>query len=243
MRPALRQFLGQFHSDCEHYLGNAVGGWEGRFAHGGSAILLSQRAMHRLFVDNPGTVAAAHRTALSTGMGDSLLANTLMKVGIYVREEHSVFFNGETPETAKIRPDRFCLPVLTFHSLRAPGQTLAVDRVFRKRTQPPLWRDIWTMYGGPSLESFVMTPHRVNWDHVGSLDEHTKTVTGVKQARDCRKSCEAREEGCMAWRWEQDTYLCHQSPWMIVGSKAEGKTSGLNLRLVRKLGEACDDEP
>lgn len=30
---------------------------------------------------------------------------------------------------------------------------------------------------------------------------------------------------------------------MIVGRKAEGKTSGLNLRLVRKLGDACDDVP
>ncbi|KAL1893338.1 hypothetical protein Sste5346_006516 [Sporothrix stenoceras] len=175
VRPALRKFLGQFHSDCEHYLGNAVGGWEGRFGHGGSSIMLSQGAMRRLFFDHPRTATEAHRTALTTGMGDSLLANTLMKVGIYIAEEHSPLFNGETPETTKIRPDRFCLPVLTFHSLRSPGQTLEVNRVLRKRTQPILWRDIWTMYGGPSLESFIMTPHRVNWDHVGSLDEHTTT--------------------------------------------------------------------
>lgn len=144
--------------------------------------------MRRLFFDRPRTATQAHRTALTTGMGDSLLANTLMKVGIYISEEHSPLFNGETPETTKIRPDRFCLPVLTFHSLRSPGQTLEADRVFRKRTQPILWRDIWRMYGGPSLESIIMMPNRVNWDHVGSLDEHTTTVRGVGKlgtARNC----------------------------------------------------------
>lgn len=241
MRPALRQFLGQFHPDCEHYLGNAVGGWEGRFAHGGSSIILSHGAMRRLFLENARTVRAAHRMALWTGMGDSLLANILMKVGIYLAEEHSLLFNGETPTTTKIRPDRFCLPVMTFHILKEPGQTLEVDRKMRNYPSPPLWRDIWTMYGGPSLESFVITPHRADWDHVGNLDEHTKTTKNVKKAKDCQKSCESRKGDCVAWRWEEDTLLCHHSPWMIVGNKAPGKTSGINLKLVHKLGNACDD--
>ncbi|ERS97522.1 hypothetical protein HMPREF1624_05691 [Sporothrix schenckii ATCC 58251] len=243
VRPALRQFLGQFHPACEHYLGNGVGGWEGRFAHGGSSIFLSHGALRRLFDGHPAIVTAAHTTALTTGMGDSLLSNTLMKVGLYVAEEHSVLFNGETPETAKIRPDRFCLPVLSFHGLRAPDQTLAVDRVLQTNwtaPTPPLWRDIWSLYGGPSLESLEATPHRVDWDHVGSLDEYTTTARDVQQASDCQVLCEARRDQCMAWRWEQETGECHQSPWVIVGGKAEGKTSGLNLRLVRKLDESCN---
>ncbi|CAK7199889.1 hypothetical protein SEUCBS139899_002575 [Sporothrix eucalyptigena] len=245
VRPSLRQFLGQFSSTCAHYLGNAVGGWEGRFAHGGSGVIISQAAMHLLFKENPRVVAAAHHMALTTGMGDSLLSNTLMQIGVYVEEEHSLLFNGETPATTKIKEDRFCYPILSFHGLRAPDETLAVDRVFRQMPQRATrWKDIWHLYGGPNLgDSNKIEPLQEGWDHVGRLDEHTTSVENVDNEQACLKLCVSKthSKSCLAWTWEAERRVCHMSPWMIVGDKAEGRTTGLNLPRVKRMAKACGD--
>ena len=201
--------------------------------------MLSQGAMRRLFVDDRKAVSAAHKAALTSGMGDSLLSWTFMQLGIYLEEGHSAFFNGENPVASKIRHDRFCWPILTFHSLRSPSETLEVDRIFRKNPDPSLWLDVWRLYGGLPFDYFDTTPHRENWDHVGRLDESTATIFGVEQAGDCSKLCEKHYKTCIAWTWERERHLCHESPWMIVGEEAEGKTTGLNLPRVKKLAQKC----
>ncbi|KAH8886509.1 hypothetical protein GQ53DRAFT_657752 [Thozetella sp. PMI_491] len=239
VRPSVSLFLGQFRSEDAHYLGNAVGGWEGRFAHGGSAIMLSQGAMRRLFVDHPRSVALAHKGAFTNGMGDSLLAWTFVQLGIYLEEGYSVYFGGEKPIHAKIRMDRFCWPVLNFHGLRGPLDTLEVDRKFRKNTKPTLWLDIWKLYGAPSFDFFDKTPLRDGWDHVGRRDESTTSTPEVEKAEDCAKMCAAHPEKCIAWSWEKEGHYCHESPWMMVGGEAKGMVTGLNLPRARQIAQKC----
>ncbi|CAK7234568.1 hypothetical protein SBRCBS47491_008991 [Sporothrix bragantina] len=242
IRSSLRQFLGHFCSKEAHYLGNAVGGWEGRFAHGGSGVLISQGAMRRLFKDRPEVVVQMHYEALTTGMGDSLLSHTMMQIGAYVAEEHSLFFSGETPTTTKLKPDRFCLPIMSFHGLRANDATLEVDRVLRKtEDRPPLWQDIWRLYGGPDLASGDMPASRADWDYVGRLDEYTTTIEDVSDEQACLQQCVGSryESTCLAWTWEAERRVCHLSPWMIVGEKVAGRTTGLNPTRVHKMVKAC----
>ena len=243
VRPSLRRFLGQFCSDDAHYLGNAVGGWEARFAHGGSGVLLSQGAMRRLFRDRPTVVTQMHYEALTTGLGDSLLSYAMMLVGVYVAEQHSVFFSGETPATTKIRPDRFCLPILSFHGLRAVNATLDVDRVLGGDTmdRPTLWQDVWRLYGGPELGPPGFPLLRKDWDYVGRLDERTTTIDKVDDAQACLIHCVdgKHQAACLAWTWDASRRVCYLSPWMIVGQDAAGRTTGLNLRRVQQMVRDC----
>lgn len=61
-------------------------------------------------------------------------------------------------------------------------------------------------------------------------------------AEACLDMCKKRpRQSCVAWTWDREQLLCHNSPWVIVGSdKDEGKYSGLNLALVKRLVGECE---
>lgn len=67
--PSLLLVLGHIDPAVPHYIGNAIGDYKGRFAHGGSAVVLSQAAMHLLFSQNPDVVSAAHLESLTARWG------------------------------------------------------------------------------------------------------------------------------------------------------------------------------
>ncbi|KAJ9134136.1 Isoflavone reductase family protein [Pleurostoma richardsiae] len=237
LQPSMEALLGHFDPSFPYYIGNGVGNYDGRFAHGGSSVVLSQAAMRRLFA-NPRLVIAAHHDSLTDPFGDHLLAATLMKLGIYLEEEHCRYFNGERPVATKIRADRFCAPIVSFHGLSSPTEMRNTGRTFRDAPYLIRWIDLWGIYDAPQLSAFAAEPIRRNWDHVGRLDEYTKTFPNTKAAKDCLKACHDWSN-CLAWTWDVEKELCHVSPWMIVGEAAEDKVSGLDLPRVKRLARAC----
>ncbi|KJZ73503.1 hypothetical protein HIM_07059 [Hirsutella minnesotensis 3608] len=120
VKPSLELLLSHLDPDKPQYIGNAVGDYKGRFAHGGSAVLLSGSAMKALF-SRPDVVARAYVNSLDETWGDRLVATTLQKVAVYINEGYSHYFNGERPEMTRIRGDRICSPIVSFHGLREPG--------------------------------------------------------------------------------------------------------------------------
>lgn len=241
-------------------LGNAVGDYRQRFAHGGSSIALSRATMQALFAPgNHHAVAKARRASLTEKWGDRLLADALLRLGVPVDEDASRFFNGEQPWASRLRPDRLCAPVATFHRLSTTGEMADVGRVFRNAVDPVLWVDLWEMFakrGGlrhqeraaaarPSISQSASTheyeeivPGRAGWDHVGDLDEHTETISGVKAANNCSRLCSSRKK-CLAWTWDETKLLCHLSPWVTVGREAVGLRSGLDVDRFRNLADEC----
>ncbi|KAF3770483.1 hypothetical protein M406DRAFT_248906 [Cryphonectria parasitica EP155] len=239
IQPSLNLVLGHFDPATPYYLGNAVGDYRQRFAHGGSSIALSHAALQALFSQaNSHRTAEARRASLTETWGDRLLARTLQGVvGIRIDEASSRFFNGEQPWASRLRADRFCVPVASFHRLSAEEMG-DVGRVFRVVADPVLWVDLWELYGAPPFASFETRPLRQGWDHVGRLDEHTTTVEGVTAAAGCSRLCEGRR-GCLAWTWQEEDGLCHMSPWITVGSEVQGRVSGLHVGRVRRFSNEC----
>src|SRR6478609_11513054 len=76
VKPSLQLFLDRLNSREPHYIGNAVGDYKGRFAHGGSAVIISGEAMRRLF-SRPDIVARSYIASLDETWGDKLVATTL----------------------------------------------------------------------------------------------------------------------------------------------------------------------
>lgn len=216
--------------------------------------------MQSLFApSNHQAVAKARRASLTETWGDRLLADALLRLGVPVDEDASRFFNGEQPWASRLRPDRICAPVATFHRLSTPGEMAEVGRVFRDAVDPVLWVDLWEMFahrGGrrrqervvgarPSISQSAspheyeeVAPGRPGWDHVGALDEHTETFVGVKAALECSRFCSSRRK-CLAWTWDRDRGLCHLSPWVTVGREAERMVSGLDVDRFRDLADEC----
>ncbi|KAL2017366.1 hypothetical protein VTK56DRAFT_2289 [Thermocarpiscus australiensis] len=239
VQPSLKPLLEHLDAEEPRYLGNAVGDFRARFAHGGSAVVLSHAAMHSLVVANSRALSSAHLDSLDETWGDRLLAKALLKLGIYLDETYSHLFNGEPPLYSKIRADRVCSPVISFHSLASPSNMRQVGDSFRNVTRPVLWLDLWDIYGStPPWRQRDAAPHE-NWDHVGEPDEATLTIRNVATANDCKHNCDRRARACLAWTWETETQNCHISPWMIVGEKTSGKISGINLPRARRLETNC----
>lgn len=237
LRPSLYRFLEHLDPSKELYLGNAVGDYKGRFAHGGSSFVLSNGAMRQLLNKNPALVSKAYTASLDEIWGDKLVATTLMKAGIYLSERYRHFFNGEPPLITKISADRLCSPILSFHGLAQPEQMKDVGRTFAEINKPVFWRDLWRIYGQP-VDAFDTMSMRVNQDHVGRQDDPNMS-RAVETADKCVAACDSLNQQCLAWTWDSQTQMCSMSPWVIVGDKPEGRSSGLNVKEVTRLDSQC----
>ncbi|KAF7622104.1 hypothetical protein AFLA_008651 [Aspergillus flavus NRRL3357] len=237
MQPALKLLLEHLDPEVPLYVGNAVGDYKGRFAHGGSSVILSQATMRLLFSHRE-VVTSAHLESLEETWGDKLLATTLLKLGIYLDERYVIFFNGGPPRAIRVTEDRLCAPIISFHSL-TPSEMINVGRRFQHTDEVLLWIDLWDIYGAPSLDSPVLESGRKDWDHVGGLDESTMTVNEVSTAQRCIQICQNYSKSCLAWTWESEKQLCHISNWMVPGEQAEGKTSGINVPRAKNLVSMC----
>lgn len=238
IRPSLYRFLEHLDPSESLYLGNAIGDYKARFAHGGSSFILSHKAMSRLLDDNPEVVSQAYVASLDETWGDKLVATTFMKVGVYLSERYGHFFNGESPTITKIAADRICSPLVSFHGLAQPEDMKQVGKMFAEIDKPVFWRDLWRLFGQPSLDVFDKLPIRLGRDHVGRQDDRDMTMH-ADSVGECLDACESKAQKCLAWTWDQGTQACLMSPWVIVGEKPEGKYSGLNIKAVKKLDSQC----
>lgn len=237
LRPSLYRFLAHLDPSKALYLGNAVGDYKGRFAHGGSSFILSNGAMTKLLNGNPELVSQAYVASLDETWGDKLVATTLIKAGIYLSERYRHFFNGEPPLITRISADRLCSPILSFHGLSRPEQMKEVGKTFANIDKPVFWRDLWKIYGQP-VEAFDTVSIRLNQDHVGRQDDPDMRRT-VDTADKCAEACGILDQQCLAWTWDSQAQICLMSPWVIVGEKSEGKASGLNVKELKKLDNRC----
>lgn len=241
IRPSLEQFLGHFDPNAELYLGNAQGAWNGRFAHGGSAIVISNAAMKLLFEENPMIVAQAYVESLTTPLGDWHVAAAYRKLGLWLQEGYTRFFNGEGPVMSKISGDRICDPMVSFHAMKTPELMRETHSIFGNMTRPPLWLDTWRLFGAPAFDQLEREPFRKDWNHVGVLDSETDATKGVATAEACRAICgrRFRRHSCFAWMYDESERVCHTSPWISVGVESKGKTTGVNVPLVQSYAKKC----
>lgn len=232
VKSALNLLLTHLSPDMPHYIGNAVGDYRGRFAHGGSAIIISGEAMRRLF-GRRGIVKQAYRESLDEKWGDRLVATTFIKLGIYLEERYSHYFNGESPEGTKVTKDNFCSPVVSFHSLRTPKAMERVSDVFGSRPKPVNWGTLMELFKTPASMA-------TGQDHVGPVDEKVKTWGKVRTGGDCQRKCDV-EKWCLAWTYDGGKQECYGSPWMVPGivEGVHGKASGFDGEIWKQLQATC----
>lgn len=252
IQPSFKRLIEHFNPNREQYLGNPVGGEDCRFGHGGSSIILSHRAVSHLTSDRE-YLATAYRESLDETWGDKRLAVALNRLEIYIYEEYAAFFNGERPHTSKITKERLCTPVLSFHGLSSSSDMLSVSQTFEHVTEQVLWIDLWNIPISDKSDNAHLPKASTslfddpmydigheNWDYVGRLDEWTQSVEDVSSVEACKQICREERPGfCLAWTWDSNEKECHMSWWIIKGDQAEGRTSGLNVPVVKGLVRSC----
>ncbi|TQW10581.1 hypothetical protein V2A60_005190 [Cordyceps javanica] len=231
VKSTLNLLLTHLNPENAHYIGNAVGDFRGRFAHGGSAIVLSGEAMRRLFRRRD-VVRQAYVESLDEKWGDKLVATTFLKLGIYLEERYSHHFNGESPEETRITSDKYCSPIVSFHSLRTAAATTRVSKLVGLSTQPVRWGELMDIFRPAATGGL---------DHVGPADKQVKAWGMVKKASDCQHKCETENsKWCLAWTYDAGKEVCQASPWMVPGAGgSEGKVSGYSKAAVKQLQAGC----
>lgn len=237
---SLGQILSHLDPSKPHYLGNAVGSYKGRFAQSGSAVVLSAGAVEALYQYHPELVTQAEIASLTDIWGDKLIAETLQRLGIFIDERFSHFFNGESPARTRIWSDRFCTPLASFHDLKRAEDMRRLGDKFRDRHEMlTTWGDVWALFDGPSWDGFTEHPVREAWDFVGKLGEGSRTSKGVGSATRCMKLCMKHRKQCLAWTWVERSKECHTSPWLILGEASPGRSSGINGNWATELKGQC----
>ncbi|KID66528.1 glycosyltransferase family 31, partial [Metarhizium hybridum] len=235
VKESLELLLSHLDPSKPQYVGNAVGDYRARFAHGGSAVIISGEAMRILF-NRPDIVREAYVRSLDETWGDRLVATTLQRIGVYIDERYSHYFNGEAPDMARIREDRVCSPIVSFHGLRKPGAMVHAGTTLGRVRKPVLWGQLWELFGQTPLESFENSVLR-GGDHVGPGDEEIKVWQGIKKAQDCQRKCKG---WCLAWTYDSQRRRCRASPWLIVGPRnSAGEVSGINLSAAKSAFRKC----
>jgi len=237
---SLGQILSHLDPSKPYYLGNSVGDFRARFAHGGSVVVLSAGAVEALYQHHPALVREAELQSLTETWGDRLIATTLQKIGIHIDERFNHFFNGEPPALTKIWHDRFCTPLVSFHELKQAEQMRRVGTKFRDRQEKITnWGDVWEMFDGPDLAGFTDEPIRKDWDFVGKPGPGMRASAGIDSAKRCMRLCMKHRNECLAWRWDSQSKECRTSDWMAIGTQSRGRWSGINGVLAQKLMAKC----
>ena len=236
--PSLLLLLSTLDHRKPYYLGNAVGDFRSRFGHGGSAILFSSGAMHKIFVQNAWVVKEARRDSLTAEYGDEVIAKMAQRAGVFLSEDHSLYFNGEPPRQSFIRADRICTAIVSFHKQTAE-QINEDFQVLGKLDKPIAWGEIGGLFGGPKVDDPEDGKIQREWDFVGTK-EHGKVmvVKGVRSSAHCALMCTQRGRICLAWTFEKEG-RCAMAPWYSVGEAVKGKASGLNKRRIQELLRNC----
>ena len=238
IKPSLLLLLSHLDWREEYYLGNAVGDFKGRFAHGGSGVVFSRPAVQKL-LSRPDILAEANMLALSETWGDKLVATTFQKVGVYLDERYSHHFNGERPRITRIYPDKFCSPLVSFHGVSDQDEMRKISGALGRLRNPMLWGHLWPLFGLPDISSLDDGYYHVDHDHVGRGDEGSMHVDGLDTPEECRAKCLGRYGSwCVAWTWDSRGG-CHMAPWMVIGEKPGGLISGINVPKVKGLARHC----
>ncbi len=217
-------YLGKFLSDSP-------------WAHGGSGILVNRNALIKLFDYYPETASTFVRQSLTAKLGDWNFGRALAAVRIPAWMPALRYFNGEPAANTRMRADRLCQPIITFHH-ESPQELMRTHALIDKAGQTDkviTWFDPWR-WEGPPLTSLT-AQSREGWNYITSFHRNREQfdLGIVETSRDCSKACD-EQEGCLAWILLGGH--CKGAPWFGVGKQEKDAISGvMPERIERALKE------
>ncbi|KAF2095471.1 hypothetical protein NA57DRAFT_59474 [Rhizodiscina lignyota] len=170
------------------YLGSLSLVNENEFAHGGSGILMSRAAMHKVVVEHNGTAARWDSRLQHECCGDFGLAMAIREFGINVTEV-SPTIQGDSPRQIPFAPDHWCKPLATLHHITSYGfeELRKFEHQRSNRSEPLTFAEL---YHGLMADEIFKLDERNDWDNLSEGNP----VPDVHTSEDCRKACQANEE-------------------------------------------------
>lgn len=142
---SLFSYLKQFDASKTHYLGAAVPGEFGQFAHGGSGYALSRATMEALNGKDAKAIALDFDVgARNNCCGDIQMSKPLYERQINLTDAHPMI-NGDSPNNYRLGERMWCKPLITMHHIGAE-QMNDIWQFERSRKTPEV---------SPSMKAFL----------------------------------------------------------------------------------------
>jgi hypothetical protein len=214
------------------YLGKFLDS-EPPWAHGGSGILVNRNALVQLFDNHPGIALQFFQESLTAQYGDQNFGKALAAADVPAWMPAHRYFNGEPPDNTRVRTDRLCQPLVTFHHLSEDEllRTRARIETAGQADTVVTWYDPWR-WGGPPINSST-AQSRVGWNYITSTGRHDEQfdLGWLGTLEDCRAAC-GKQEQCLAWLLLRGH--CRGAPWFGVGHEEQESISGVMSERIQK---------
>jgi hypothetical protein len=223
-----------------HYYGQTIpcGGRAQFYAHGGSGIVVSSKAMSALFEERS-LCQSMHRNGATTGFGDINLANYFAEVDVVVEHRFRASFRGDELDYTHISADKLCTPLFSFHHLErdqmqdvhkqiAHFHHLRFYDVFKQRinfNDNSLWYRANYSYNLHKGDYLALPSDLATEDNEGKKEQHfNDDMPHVKldpelpetaRAGACKSICQlgAISKNCISWTYIAESRDCFLADW------------------------------
>lgn len=197
----LADWLATLDSSKPLYMGSIVGQVFEQFAHGGSGIVISIGAAHKLFEANADLEHMYDMESLEDSYGDHILAMVLLDNGIkpaigdneYPYARHK--FQGEPQWAVGVHPENMCSEIMSFHHVlpRDIEQIYSMEQEFLANGRKVRYLDVFQRFVKPQLEPVKEDWNNFAKDVVYSVDQFELSMSDPLQTIGSRTN-EADEE-------------------------------------------------
>ena len=236
--PELLRFLPTLDEKMPHYMGERNfftdksdnGNFDGfEFIHGGGGVLLSQKTMEILNVQEASRFQSFAAHANNVCCGDVVLAMALSSCNIKPNVKECLgMFNNKAISNTRFDSRRWCGIMLSHHYFKADDYE-KISVLTRKR-----WVDLFN-----ELTRFRNLRLSKGYDFTDSSSIPVSTKSRVQKAEDCKAYC-AKSSKCLAWSLNLKTDECRLAPFVHPGREKAGFVSGAMQDRLDSMTAQCD---
>lgn len=265
MMDNLMDYLNTLDPNDPLYLGSSAMLGDTVFAHGGSGVVLSRKAMELTVGEHPEWATESEEHALSVCCGDYMVAYMMLKAGIKISSGYDYpyvgwKFQGNTQSSLRLHPEVWCQKVVSFHHLEPSDietlweyeRLLGPERrrdirygdIYRDFVAPYIQEEIFEWDSNPQGRTY--TKEHDKEDKKENPDLELKSPRPWESVKACKQACKDKKN-CLIWRYLPKDKSCKIEdavrlgrpyfPWVKYGDKIDRTdvTSGYMIDRIREL--------
>lgn len=212
------------------------------FAHGGTGVVVSRKALELTVGQHPEIVEEYEKKTFNYCCGDAMVAlmlkekiNLDLSIGGDAYPHVGYKFQGNPPYDVEIHPNRFCQKILSFHHLKPSDieQLYEYEKIKGPSRSHITYADIYQDFVLPHIEEWMPNWNsRVKgadtWKEGEELKDGEKVLfVPAESGEKCQRACESKDS-CLSWRYSPTNKECQISAAITLGRQASSwiKTTG-----------------
>lgn len=200
------------------------------FAHGGSCVVVSRKALELTVGQHPEYLEEYEKKAFQTCCGDALVAQMFKeKINLDMSWGKDDYphswerFQGRQHQKLEFGKDEWCSPIVSFHHVTPHDiETLWEYERLKgddrgKITYADIYRDFYQPYIVEKLDHWDNLARDYEVEYSGNSEKDVLDNNAWESWEKCRDLCQSRSD-CLIWRYISDKKYCGLGSRVIFGS-------------------------